>query len=279
MVGITIQCRMGNQLFQYAFIKALSEKLDTSFFLNDKIEKIIASDYFHLEGYNPVLNPLKRIYFKLKRGNLFTHQNTVAIDAYSDTVLAGLSNQVIYGGYFQSELFFKNIADKISGYIRVKEKYKKEFNSLYKNTFSNNKVIAVHIRRGDYLNLGYWWTENMGSNNLTLPLDYYMNCLDQLKDKHNHKIIFVSDDIEFVRDNFGHIKNAEFASNSMIIDFQMIMNADVCILANSSFAWWAAYLNPKKSKLVFCPEYWLGFKIKREYPEHIIPESWKRVKV
>jgi len=75
------------------------------------------------------------------------------------------------------------------------------------------------------------------------------------------------------------VENALFANNDMITDFQIIMNADACIISNSSFAWWAAYLNSKKDKKIYCPEHWLGFKIKREYPENIIPGEWIKVNV
>jgi len=89
----------------------------------------------------------------------------------------------------------------------------------------------------------------------------------------------VSDDIDFARTEFTHIPNSEFSQSDMITDFQIIMNADVSILSNSSFAWWAAYLNPKKNKIIYCPQYWLGFKVKKEYPENIIPTAWNQIKV
>jgi len=279
MVGINVQCRLGNQLFQYAFIKALAERFYTSFYLNEKIEPFIAADYFDFQGYNPTLNAVNKFLLKIESGNIIKKLQATNVDTYSEALYNSLTNNTIYSGYFQSELFFKEIAAKIPAYINIKKEHVTKFQSEYQNTFTNNRTIAVHIRRGDYLNLDNWWKENLGSNNLSLPTSYYLNCLEQVPDHKNYKVIFVSDDIDFLRSEFAHIPNCEFSQSDMITDFQIIMNADVCILSNSSFAWWAAYLNPKKNKAVYCPQYWLGFKIKKEYPENIIPPIWTQVSV
>jgi hypothetical protein len=279
MVGINVQCRLGNQLFQYAFIKALAERFHTSFYLNEKMEPFMAADYFDMEGYSPARNVINKLLLKLESGNLIKKLHATDIDIYSEELSNALTNRTIYNGYFQSELFFKDITGKIPTYVRIKKEHANKFQAQYQDTFTNNRTIVVHIRRGDYLNLNEWWATNFGSNDLSLPTSYYLKCLEQVPDHKNHKIIFVSDDIDFVRTGFAHIPNCEFSQSDMITDFQIIMNADVCILSNSSFAWWAAYLNPKKNKINYCPQYWLGFKIKKEYPENIIPAGWEQITV
>lgn len=273
MVGINVQCRLGNQLFQYAFIKAVSEKFDTSFYINEKIEPFIIADYFDLEGYHPLKNIINKFLLKVESNNLFKKLQAKDINTYNEP----LTNHTIYNGYFQSELFFKNIGGSIPSCIQVKKLFKKKFEVKYGYLFSNNRVIAVHIRRGDYLQLDDWWANNLGDNNLSLPSCYYLNCLNAIKNIEDYRIIFVSDDIDFARKEFAHIKNSEFSDSDMITDFQIIMNADICILSNSSFAWWAAYLNPKRTKAIYCPQYWLGFKVQKEYPVNIIPSNWIQI--
>ena len=62
----------------------------------------------------------------------------------------------------------------------------------------------------------------------------------------------------------------------LIIDFQLLLNADVAIIANSTFSWWAAYLNPNIQK-VFLPRDWLGFRINKLLPPGIfnrLPSHW-----
>ena len=73
---------------------------------------------------------------------------------------------------------------------------------------------------------------------------------------------------------FQNLPNVSLEENSEIIDFQLIMNADIAIIANSSFSWWAAYLNAKEHKIVYAPKYWLGFKVDKEIPEKIMSVNW-----
>ncbi|KQM63946.1 hypothetical protein ASE74_12320 [Pedobacter sp. Leaf216] len=272
MIGISIQCRLGNQLFQYAFIISLSKTLNSKYFISEKIERFTLPDYFELPHYNPNLNLLYKIILKIKKGYL-----RKPLQNYSLTRNNIARDNEIYVGYFQSETFFNQLKNDIDSFIKVRKEYKQVFSNQYGNFFSEHKTIAIHLRRGDYLNLDNWWLENLGSNNLTLPLDYYKNCFAAIENLHHYKLMFISDDIEFVKSEFGYLENAEFHNNELIIDFQIMMNADICIVSNSSFAWWAAYLNPKATKKILCPKYWLGFNIKKEYPKNIIPKDWKQI--
>jgi len=274
-----MDCRLGNQLFQYAFIKAISEKFGTSFFINEKAERFILPEFFNLAAYHPFTNKINKLILKMQQEDPLRSMQNINIGEFTAGIEDIFQDKAIYKGYFQSELFFKNISDRLTAYITVKEKYTEEFNKKYLDMFRSNRTVTVHVRRGDYLNLNDWWAQNMGSNNLTLPTSYYLNCLSQITEKKSYKIIFISDDIDFVRSEFSHIENAEFSGNDIMTDFQLLMNADIGIISQSSFAWWAAYLNPKANKKIFCPENWLGFKVNREYPAHIIPAGWEKVAV
>ena len=57
------------------------------------------------------------------------------------------------------------------------------------------------------------------------------------------------------------------------------MNANICILSCSTFSWWGAWLNKQKNLKVYVPKYFLGFKVKKEYPVNIIPKKWKQIEI
>lgn len=279
MVGVTIQCRFGNQLFQYFFIKNLSKKLKVSFFINDSLEEFVLPKYFKIQDFNTIANFLRKTYFKVLI-KLNRDKYVLDIEDQCELNLEGskLDNK-LYNGFFQSEQYLKFTNSIFMNNLEIKNIFKEEFNKKYGSLFKDNKTIAIHIRRGDYQNLSTWWRDNLGDTNLSLPISYYKNCLSKIDNVEEFKILFISDDIEFIKSQFSpNNSNHIFIGDDLIIDFQILINADICILSNSSFSWWGAYLNQKKHKLIYSPEYWLGFKIDSEFPKSIIPSGWIKVK-
>lgn len=271
MIGIKFQGRMGNQMFQYAFAYTVSKQRKQSFYI-DGIKKTNKLIYFHLEGkqlFNFSNFLKKHISFPKKKMEQLGNENT-------NDILRKSIDYNFFDGYFQSELFFKEFEAEIKKIFTIKDIYVADFDMKYKSLFNENKIIVIHIRRADYLDwdLG----SEYGGLNPTLPFTYVDSVLQKFN-LANYKVIFISDDITAVKGYFGEASNFLYETNSEIIDFQLLMNADVLCLSNSTFAWWGAYLNKKKNKIVYAPEYWLGFKTKKEYPVDIICESWKKIKI
>jgi hypothetical protein len=119
----------------------------------------------------------------------------------------------------------------------------------------------------------------LGGYNMTLPTAYYHRCLSLMEEIDGYTVIFISDDIEFVKAEFGEKSNYVFECNDEITDFQLLLHADVVITANSTFSWWAAWLNQKKNKRIFAPNYFLGFKVNQYYPAGIYVEEWQWIDV
>ena len=136
-------------------------------------------------------------------------------------------------------------------------------------TGNNKPNIVVHVRRTDYVTFG---GPHVGGINLTLPLSYYQDALKQLPCEECN-VLFLSDDIDFVKQHFQFENAIYVQGNSEIGDFQLIMQADYLVLANSSFSWWGAYLNTVVKKVI-APKYWLGIKINKEYPAGIVNSDW-----
>ena len=69
-----------------------------------------------------------------------------------------------------------------------------------------------------------------------------------------------------------------FVSDPKIQDFEEIILMSKCthnIIANSSFSWWGAWLNPNKEKIVIAPEKW--FANPKEDSKNIIPKDWIKI--
>jgi hypothetical protein len=287
MIAVRLQGRLGNQMFQYAFILAASKQLNTNFYIDQYIELSSVDKYFNniAAGPNKALTQLfkikgfKNIFsFHLRRAyyKYLAKINKLAVYEYdynSSMPETMIKNDTLYLGFFLSELFFKPFEDTIKRNFMLKEIFVNKFKDKYNDHYKNNTTVTVHIRRTDYLNLQYL---NLGADDLSLPLSYYKNALAKFEGQNVH-FIFISDDIDFVLQNFKDVKNKTISTDNEIIDFQHLLNADACIISNSTFSWWGAYLNPKQEKVVYCPKYYLGFYLKQQIPQNIYPKEWRQI--
>ncbi|OHD05273.1 MAG: hypothetical protein A2086_08585 [Spirochaetes bacterium GWD1_27_9] len=276
MIGIKIGGGLGNQMFQYAFGYVVAKKFSTSFYL-EKRNQFKLDKYFSLRilenSINSLIKPLYKMQTKLGKIKMYDWEDFGT--KTPESFISQIKDNIYYCGYFQSEKYFEGFYKDLQKIFKIKKEYIEQFNSKYEKFYKENKVIAIHIRRGDYINFG---DDSLGGKNMTLPISYYTNCLKQIKDISSYKIIFISDDIEFVKKEFGQKENYFFESNNEIIDFQVILNADKVIMSNSSFSWWASYLNIKATD-IYCPNYWLGFKIGTENPIGIVCKKWTRLDI
>lgn len=291
MIGLTLNGGLGNLLFIYAHAYYLSKKLNTSFVLIKHGEPVLLYRYFNVE--RNTFYYIDQIFFEHKGFKLFfSHylrkiylscmqllfvSKVVVVNNIEDplVVLNNVKDGTVYEGYFQSELYFKSYANELKQTLTIKEKYANEYLKNFDWLKTKKKIVTIHIRRTDYKDaFGYL---GLGSSNLILPFDYYHQLIKEI---HHplHFYVFISDDIAPVKAEFAYLPNTYFSEENEITDFQLMLNADICIIANSSFSWWAAYLN-KRQKTVYCPKYYLGFLKEIEYPTKIYPENWIQIAV
>ncbi len=264
-------CQLGNQMFIYACAHSLAKQRN----LNYCLSEIDHLKYFNLNVSESYLNTIKfklfQVFNKIKPYK-FEHFQDNRID-FSSTMLAEKETNIWYYGYFQGENYFYENHSEIRRRFQIKTSYQKKFN-LIVNNFSKKKILAVHIRLRDYKTFG---PDYLNGPDMTLPFNYYHQILKTFNIE-NYQLVFTSDDIKTVKKEFQHFDNAYFSENDAIIDFQFIKHAEIAVISHSTFAWWAAWLNDNPNKQICVPEYFLGFKVAKEYPIHIIPKTWKKIK-
>ena len=281
---------IGNQMFQYACAFSLAAKLkrelliDYSFYKTFRIYHPMSdlSNFFNIGEINNSLVSGKinlisksilyqKFIVKLPYFNLF---NKNIINESNFNVKKIKRNKIVYLlGYFQSELFFnkKNISKKFN------LNFDEDIDQSLKRKIQQSNSVSIHIRRGDYL------SKKLFEKDITLSINYYKISIDYIKKKIPNPIFFIfSDDIMWVKNvlkkelPFIHIVDNSKYKNSPKIDFFLMSICKHNIIANSTYSWWAAWLNKNKSKIIIAPSDW---KDKSPILKNNIqiPKSWVRL--
>ncbi len=162
------------------------------------------------------------------------------------------SNYDCLMGYFQSLKYFENIQND------VRLTFTRALKSDRIIPIDNTVKIAIHIRRGDYLQLPDYHP--------VLGLDYYQEAIQMItKNIENYSLIIFSDDHSYCR---VHFKNAMIIQGTT--DIQDLYNLSLCnhfIIANSSFSWWGAFLSLSPNKKIIAPKKWFGIKGPRNWQD------------
>jgi hypothetical protein len=114
------------------------------------------------------------------------------------------------------------------------------------------EFVSIHVRRTDYLTLS--------DIHLNLGATYYEEAISNFSKEKSTFLIF-SDDVEFIQKEplFQNLVNKYIVTNQDDEYCFWLMSA--ChhnIIANSSYSWWASYINSNPNKLVICPSKWFG---------------------
>lgn len=287
MIAVRLQGRLGNQMFQYAFILVASKKLNTDFYIDQYIERSALDKYFNnisglvhkaawrvfgITGYKNLFS----FYLRRQYYNLLVAFNKLAISNYSEKETAQsfiFQNNALYLGFFQSANFFMGNEDLIRKKFSLKPYLISNFNDKYQHLAQHKLIVAVHIRQTDYMGLAHL---NLGGADLSLPLNYYEKAIAAF-DGQNAHFVFVSDDIPFVKQHFGHFGNKTISTDTEINDFQHLLNAHACIISNSTFSWWGAWLNNRADKVIYAPKYFLGWRVHQQMPPEIYPDNWIQI--
>ena len=74
---------------------------------------------------------------------------------------------------------------------------------------------------------------------------------------------------------FNFIPNKYFFnSGTDWLDMYIMSMCEHNIICNSTFSWWAAYLNENTNKIVIAPKKWFGVVYESWDTSDLIPNSW-----
>ena len=166
-------------------------------------------------------------------------------------------------GFFQSVRYFAGYEDLIRQYFRPSGRLRDAINSRFAGLLSK-PTVGLHVRRADYVGLAHAF--------VPLPVEYYRAAM-RLFPSDSHFVVF-SDDPGWCREAFKDDGVEVMSGNPGYADLYLMASCKHQIIANSSFSWWAAYLNPNPEKRVVAPKTWFGPALSQNDTRDLLPPAW-----
>ncbi|WP_300156630.1 alpha-1,2-fucosyltransferase [Solidesulfovibrio sp.] len=275
-ICLKLQGGLGNQMFQYAAAKNISLLtntplvLDISSFSDDPLSRKYRLSIFKIG---------EKIEKKPGIENDFKYRYNDDTSINFDAKFFNTRKNTYLSGYFQNEQYFSRISETIKNIFSFSSEVHKDFKKLH-SLILNSESVCILFRRCDYTAIPKY-----KSFHETCNADYYYTAIKKILQCIPHPIFFCfSDDPQWVEDNINirhpmHIIDWKNLSPEDA-DYTQLYLISCCkhhILANSSFAWWGAWLSPHTKQQIYVPSLWYR---QPEY-QHINPslKTWNKIDV
>lgn len=300
MVIVQLAGGLGNQMFQYALylqLKSLGREVkvdDVSGFAED-IKRDPALAPFGVTYERPTKKELQKMLdssmlpWQRVRRKLFGRHSKSYFEASKLFIPEVLTWDDIYlEGYWQTEQYFCAVANRVrevydtdrlihwlqrEGFWDRAGRDGERTARQYLEEIESTCSVSVHVRRGDYLT-----PENQALFGGICTDTYYIEAIRQMRERYPQcRFYLFCNDREWggqgqwPDEDITRIRlpeKTEPAGKNTAADYAEFVLMSRCkhhILANSSFSWWASYLNSNADKTVLAPETWLNGKDCRDY--------------
>ncbi len=266
MIIIRLRSGLGNQMFQYAFFKQMQQwhgndkvKLDISTYhwkVHNGLELDRVFDIDLKEDSVPEHISLKfadvsyKLFHRIRRRIFGRKHHSYAFWKELSLLDYKTLDNIYLEGFWNNEAYFKGVEDEIRKIYKFKIELNLDDKELMGN-IENSESVAVHVRRGDYKKYPEIFP-------MCKP-DYYQKAYDLITASNSKLKFFIfSDDIFWCKKELKFISDAVFVENLDSTQASKDMMFMSCckhnIIANSTFSWWAAWLNNNPDKKIFFPE-------------------------
>lgn len=295
MISTRIYGRLGNQLFIYAFARAISEKYKQKVLVYDRTDEKNEKFHSHLNGY--ILNQniiftaserkvmghgvFRNIYFILDRLKIAKKSPRVVHEIQLRNMKKNLKHGFYFmtdgyyplpdrigktlfcDGYFQSSKYFDFIRENLTYELTPREEHTEQEKIMIKQ-IEQSESVCLTVRLGDYLN---------NPMHQVCTIDYYMKAIEKMRSLVLNCTFFVfSDDIENAKKllSFKYPVIFDDGRSKDYMSLDVMSKCKHFIISNSSFSWWAQYLSNNENKIVISPSRWFA----KDVPCDIMQENW-----
>jgi len=226
--------RLGNQLFQYAFLRATARRLKTQFFS----PKWDGDDIFNLDDEDERASA--------PSGIIHDFDPHPQAGFTSDALSIGDHTEI--QGFFQSEKYYSD-QQLVRKWYGFRNEIITEVGKLYGNILQRDCVSFSLRLDTDYGNTREYFP--------LYPLSYYKKSLSVIKPQGS--ILVCSDRPDLAREFLRPIQGYELIFVDNLNGPQQLFLMTQCranVITNSTFAWWGAWLNTHPDKIVVAPTSW-----------------------
>jgi len=272
MVIVRLTGGLGNQMFQYAAARALADRLGAELLLDTRaFEHAFAFRAYTRRAY--ALAPFKlqarlataadltswpvwvaEIGMRLALVRPWFRRWHFESGISYDPSVRTLHAPVCLIGYWQSERYFIDIADKIRADFTLRQPLA-DANARLLELARSDRSVGLHVRRGDFASL-----DNATQVHGLCSIEYYRRAISLIRNRcPGCQFMVFSDDPEWARAELSLDPSAVFVTGNAERPEQDLALMSACkhhIIANSSFSWWAGWLGYSPEQIVIAPTPW-----------------------
>ena len=274
MITTHLMGGMGNQMFQYAIARATAIRLGTGVRLYTATYNTTDWRVYSLGLWRGVTAPTCSTY----EGKVLRESDSGDGMPYSEEIVAAISDPCTLYGYWQTEKYFAEIEALLQDEFQPEQPlapFARNIERLIRA--EGRKSTFLTVRRTDYVGNPFHGV---------LPMEYYLKAAALVEAKVSDPCFFVfSDEPEWVTNNFEFPYRFVVAGNydrtvkphlgREDSELWLMRLCHHAVMANSSYSWWGAWLNPDRDRVVVAPAQWFldGTRNTRD----IVPERWLKV--
>ena len=183
-----------------------------------------------------------------------------------------ITEDCCFKGFWQSSGYFEHCRADVLHQFTFPP-FDEAQNILCAQRMLQENAVAIHVRKGKDYQDDFLWKN-------TCPADYYHRAISYIQDHVDTPVFYVfTDNMDWVREHLTEIDYTVVDWNPIkgvknYRDMQLMSMAKHQIIANSTYSWWAAYLNPHPDKIVTAPKIWFSPDAKRYRHHNVLPSGW-----
>jgi Glycosyl transferase family 11 len=269
MIIVQLRGGLGNQLFEYAFARALAKHHSVDLWIDKSFyhPKYLRPRQFELFNYNIHCQKVleyEECFDAKYIMEIYDISKCVVDTGFRQEDIIPLGSQIVMQGWWSSKNNYLFEEDFRS--LLLKELVHKETIESYDFRGDKDRIqqsrnpVFVHVRRGDY-------KENQHIFHL-VGEDYYERAFDFIESQVSDPEFFIfSDEIEYVQSNMKFRGKVTFVKTLAATEsLELARTCKHFISANSTFSWWSAYLSEMSKKIVLFPKkYYTNEKFQTSY--------------